>query len=104
MEASATASKILLLREKHRTAISENLGHAAGNGHRVLEHLYERPIISVKDVQSLIGVSYAAANNLVAQMVRNGILREFTGRSRNRKFMYQDYVDLFHGTEPDNRT
>ena len=104
MEASATAGKILLLREKHRTAIGENLGHAAGNGHRVLEHLYERPIISVKDVQSLIGVSYAAANNLVAQMVRNGILREFTGRSRNRKFMYQDYVDLFHGTEPDNRT
>ena len=103
-EASATAGKILLLRERHRMTITENLGHAAGNGHRVLEYLYERPIISVKDVQNLIGVSYAAANNLVAQMVRNGILREFTGRARNRKFMYQDYVDLFHGTEPENHT
>ena len=97
-EAGATASKILLLRERHRTVITENLGHAAGNGLRALEYLYERPIISVKDIQNLIGVSYAATNNLVAQMVRNGILHEFTGRVRNRKFMYRDYINLFHET------
>lgn len=104
IEAGATASKILLLRERHRTIITEKLGRAAGNGHRVLEHLYERPIISVKNVQDLTETTYAAANNLVAQMVKNGILRERTGQARNRKFMYQDYVDLFHGTEPSNRT
>lgn len=103
-EASATAGKILLLRERHRTVITENLGHAAGNGVRVLEYLYERPIISVKEIQDMIGTSYASANNLVSQMARNGILHEITGRARNRKFMYQDYVDLFHGTEPENRT
>ncbi len=103
-EASATAGSILLLREKHRAAITENLGHAAGNGHRVLECLYERPIISIKDVKGLTGTTYTAANNLVAQMVKNGILREFTGRARNRKFMYQDYVNLFHGTESGNET
>ncbi len=103
-EASTTAGNILLLREKHRTTITENLGHAAGNGHRVLEYLYERPIISVKDVQNLIGTTYTAANNLVAKMVKNDILHESTGRTRNRKFMYQDYVNLFHGTEPSNQT
>ena len=103
-EASATARNILLLREKHRTAITENLGHTAGNGQRVLEHLFERPIISVKDVENLIGTTYPAANNLVARMVENGILREFTGRARNRKFIYRDYVDLFHGTEPGEQT
>ena len=98
-EAGATAGRILLLREKHRTVITENLGHAAVNGLRALQYLYERPIVSVKDIQDLIGTSYAAANNLVAQMTRNGILHEFTGRTRNRKFMYRDYVNLFHETE-----
>lgn len=101
-EASETAGKIIALREEHRATIAENLGHAAGNGHRVLEYLYQRPIVSVKEVQGLIGTTYAAANNLVAQMARNGILHEFTGRARNRRFIYRDYISLFHSDEPKN--
>lgn len=31
----------------------------------------------------------------VAKFVSNGILREITGQARNRKFMYQSYIDLF---------
>lgn len=101
-ESSETAGRILLLKEKHLATIAENLGHAAGNGYRVLEHLYRKPIISVKEVQELTGTTYAAANNLVAGMVKNGILHEFTGRRRNRRFIYRDYINLFHGDEPKN--
>ena len=101
-EAAGTARNILLLRENHRAAITENLGHSSGNGHRVLEYLYERPIVSVGEVKELTGTTYQAANNLVAQMVRNGILHEITGRARNRRFMYRDYVNLFHDPGPDD--
>lgn len=80
-EAAQTAGRILALREDHRAAITEQLGRAAGNGHRVLETLFDRPIVSVKDVQSAIGTTYAAANSLVARMVDVGILREITGYS-----------------------
>ena len=62
VEAANTARRILLLREEDRRTITEHLGRAAGNGHRILEHLYLRPIISVEDVRALTGVSYAAAN------------------------------------------
>lgn len=103
-EAGRTARDILLLREKHRTAINEKLGTSARNGHRLLEYLYERRIVSVSDVRDLTGTTYTAANNLVAQMVEIGILREITGRVRNRRFMYWDYVNLFHDSEPDNDT
>jgi Fic family protein len=41
LQAADTARRILELRETHRRAITEQLGRAAGNGHRVLEHLYE---------------------------------------------------------------
>ena len=95
-QATDTARQILTLREEHRHIVTENFGRAASNGHRVLEHLYKQPIISVSNVQGLIGTTYAAANGLVARLVESGILREYTGQSRNRRFMYQSYVDLFH--------
>ncbi len=95
-QATDTARSILTLREKHRSVIAENLGRAAGNGHRVLEHLYEQPVVWVNYVQDLVGTTYPAANNLVSRMVDCGILQEFTGQSRNRIFRYRDYIDLFH--------
>ena len=94
-EAAATAGRILQLREGHRRVITDSLGRASGNGHRVLESLYDRPIVSVAEVQQVIGTTYPAANNLVAKLVDLGILREFTGYARNRRFIYGEYVDLF---------
>lgn len=98
-QATETARRILSLREEHRRAITDSLGRAVGNGHRVLEHLYQHPIVSVNEVQRLIGTTYPAANDLIARLVNSGILREFTGKARNRRFMYQSYVDLFQGNE-----
>ena len=94
-QATETARRILTLRETHRSTITERFGRAAGNGHRVLEYLYEHPILSTNEVRDLIGTTYAAANELVGKFVSNGILREITGQARNRKFMYQSYIDLF---------
>jgi len=94
-QATQTARRILMLRETHRATITDTFGRAAGNGHRVLEHLYEHPIVSVNEVQTLIGTTYAAANDLVAKFVASSILNEITGQVRNRKFMYQSYINLF---------
>ena len=99
-EATETARRILALREAHRTLITDKFGRAAGNGHRVLESLYEHPIVSVHDVQALIGTTHPPANQLVARMTENGILREITGQSRYRLFRYQSYIDLFSEPTP----
>ena len=100
-QATDTARRILALRERHHRAIMDRFGLTAGNGYRVLEHLYTRPVVSVDDVRELIGTTYSTANNLVTRLVENGILREFTGQARNRAFIYQSYLSLFHETEPD---
>lgn len=100
-QATDTARRILALRERHHRAITDRFGLTAGNGYRVLEHLYTRPVVSVDDVRELIGTTYPTANNLVTRLVENGILREFTGQARNRAFIYQSYLSLFHETEPD---
>lgn len=93
-EATTTARSILQLREQHRLSITEHLGRAAGNGHRVLEALFTRPIVSVADVMSITNASFVPANNLVAKLVHTGILEEMTGFARNRRFRYAPYIKL----------
>ena len=95
-EATETARSILLLREAHRNAITQGLGRGAANGHRTLDALFDRPIVSVADVQTWTGTTYAAANAMVARLVDLGILEEFTGHARNRRFRYAPYIALFH--------
>lgn len=98
IQATNTARRIITLREKHRSLITDKFGRAAGNGHRVLEKLYTVPIVSVHEVQQLIGTSYPAANDLVTRLVKTDILREITGQIRNRRFIYREYVDIFMGS------
>ncbi|WP_217647075.1 Fic family protein [Planctomicrobium piriforme] len=94
-QATQTAREILSLRERHRDLIT-SLGRIAGNGHRVLEHLFKHPIISVNEIQKLIGTTYPSANNLVNKLHGAKILKAFNaGNRRNRLFVYQDYLDLF---------
>ncbi|MDR3536024.1 MAG: Fic family protein [Acetobacteraceae bacterium] len=97
LEAATTARRILLLREQHRSLIAERLGYAAGNGHRTLEHLFEHPIVSVNQIRDLTGTTYPAANQLVERLAEAGILTEVTGRTRNRRFRYDAYIQLFAG-------
>jgi Fic family protein len=94
-EATDTARRIQLLRENHRGQITAKLGRAAGNGHKVLETLFDRPILAVNDVRKLTGTTYAAANMLVSRLVEIGVLSEMTGYVRNRRFRYAPYIALF---------
>ncbi|WP_344803827.1 Fic family protein [Allohahella marinimesophila] len=95
-QATDTARRILLLRERHRQLITDGFGRAAGNGQKVLEHLFQHPIVSTVEVQNLIQTTYQSANTLVNQFVANGVLEEMTGQKRNRRFVYREYIDLFH--------
>jgi len=76
VQAADTSRRILTLRETHRNLITENLGYSAGNGHRVLERLFERPIVSVNEVRDFTRTTYPAANQLVERLVKIGILSE----------------------------
>lgn len=99
-EATQLARGILLLREQHLAAIMTNLGRGAGNGFKVLESLFTRPIVSVGEVQKVTGTTFAAANNLVSRLVELGLLSEMTGYARNRRFRYAPYIELFNDAGP----
>lgn len=98
-EATETARQIIALREDHRQRITERLGRAAGNGHRILEYLYERPILDVAKIEQLLDITYAGANSLVSRLTDMELLQEITGQRRNRVFRYAPYLNLFSETQ-----
>lgn len=61
----------------------------------MLERLYDRPIVSVADIEQLIETTYPAANSLVGRLEALGILNDVTGQKRNRRSCYQPYGQLF---------
>lgn len=94
-EAVELCRAISQLRERDRKKIVASMGRAAGNGLAILESLYQKPILRVKDAQDNLGVTYAGASGLVKSLIELDILREVTGQKRNRRFIYMNYVALF---------
>jgi len=94
-EATDRARLILELRERDRRRISDRFGRRAATALPLLDELFKQPALSAKKVQSLLGVSQPTADALIRDLVGIGVLRERTGRKRNRVFAYQEYVDLF---------
>jgi len=99
IQASETASKITELRETHRSIIMNNFGRVVGNGLRVFEYLYQHPLVSVEQVQSVTKTSFPAANQLVKKFIEGGILQEITGNKRHRRYQYTAYLRLFDESE-----
>ncbi|HVM13713.1 MAG TPA: Fic family protein [Egibacteraceae bacterium] len=99
-DAAQTVHRILLVREEARTEITEHLGRAAGNGHRVLDRLFDQPIVTVANVRDMLGVTHAGANNLVKRLEALDILREFTGYARHRRYRFEPYLRLFEEEAP----
>jgi Fic family protein len=97
-EAAVTARAILDLREGHRRLIQERVPGV--NGLRLLDLLFERPLVHVNVVKDSLGIAFVTANKLIEQLENLGILEEITGRKRDRIFSYTPYVALFRDEPP----
>lgn len=93
--ATQTLSAILELKARLENSLAQTYGKRAINASILLHTLFRKPVIHVKQVQTVLGVSYKAANDLVSEFVQNGILKEMTGQSRNRVFLFDEYLKLF---------
>ncbi len=94
-EASATARKIVNMKEEHRQLVLDEMGRRSGKAIALLESLYFKPIFTVEHVQAITELSYPNANSLVKELCNIGLLEEITGQKRNRAFSYAPYLDVF---------
>lgn len=76
-------------------------GRAAGSTQRVFDALRARPLATIAALASRTGASVPTVSRAVESLSDLGIVREITGRKRERVFTYGRYLDILNeGTEP----
>jgi len=72
-----------------------SLGRKANRAHKLLTLLYRQPFVTVNTVAAHLDSTHQAANALIRDFERLGILKETTGFQRNRLFHFHKYFKLF---------
>ncbi len=102
-QAVDTAQRLMTLTSEDGDRINE-LGRVAGSVHRVHRSLLERPIASSNWLQEKTLLSFATVNTCLKQLGKIGIVRELTGRKRNRLYAYSQYIEIMNqGAELPNQ-
>ena len=98
--AVATSRRLVKTFAADRAAIERDAGRRAGSALRVLDALKTRPVLSLAEVCNRSGLSFPAAASAMQTLAAQGIVRELTGRPRNRLFCYDRYLSILaEGTE-----
>jgi Fic family protein len=71
------------------------MGKRSKQGIEFLHRLFRKPVVTIKHVQAMTGLSPKAANDLVKAFVEQKILVETTGYQRNRVFVFDEYMRMF---------
>ncbi len=90
----ATFDNILKLQKQVESQI-QVLGSRTANAQKVIDYLYQRPIIDAAKVGEVVQVSPASAYKLIVDLVQLGILEEITGGKRGKQYMFMAYLNLF---------
>ena len=88
-----TAEAIEALFRADRERIG-TLGRVAGSALRVHQVLTSRPMVSIGEVRRRSAISHPAAGAAFERLGELGIVREITGRKRDRLFSYQGYLEI----------
>jgi Fic family protein len=94
-QAARTASTIEKLFRTDREKI-ERFGRGAASAMLVYRHAQVNPLFSIKSTAREMKISFPTASAAVARMMEAGILRESSGKRRDRLFLYSKYLDVLN--------
>lgn len=94
-----TFREILKLKENIEGVKLLSLGKRVNNAKKLINFLYKKPLVNVKDVENLLNVTAKPANAIIQEFVKLEILKEVTGYKRNRFFLFEKYYKLFANNE-----
>jgi Fic family protein len=96
-----TFEKIIELRTACEERILQ-LGKRAAKGQELLKCLYSQPVMSANQIAAKLQITHQSASSLIRAFETIEILREITGRKKDRLFVFSDYLKLFeiHASRP----
>ncbi|HOF19748.1 MAG TPA: Fic family protein [Bacteroidales bacterium] len=89
-----TFDNILQLQKTIESSI-QKLGSRAVNAKKIVDYLYNRPIINAEKVSEIAGISMPSAYKLIVDLEKLDILKEITGSKRGKVYVFDNYLRLF---------
>lgn len=89
-----TFDNILKL-QKQVEASLQTLGSRAANAQKVVQYLYQSPVVDAAKVGAVAGISPASAYKLIVDLEQLEILKEITGGKRGKLYIFSSYIQLF---------
>ncbi|MGQ4006615.1 hypothetical protein QIW49_09105, partial [Francisellaceae bacterium CB300] len=90
-----TFKRILSLKNEMESIIV-GFGKKAYNASKLIEYLYQKPIISINEILEPLDISSkSTASSLVKEFEKKGILVEVTGYERNKLFAFEKYLNIY---------
>ncbi len=89
-----TFDRILCLEKQYEQTVQQ-MGLRSANAMKLITEMYKHPIIDASTISRLLSITTASAYNLIAVMMKNGILYEITKGKRGKKYILKDYFELF---------
>jgi len=89
-----TFEQIIELRQAYENKIM-TFGKRAKLGQNLLFHLFSHPALNIAQAAEALDVAFNTANSLIRLFVKENMLEEITGFSRNKLFVLREYLDIF---------
>ncbi len=95
-----TAKKITtIIADDQKTVLQ--LGRISGSATRIFQEIAKRPITDMSYLVKTTGMAPNTVLKVLKTLEKTGIMKETTGKSRNRVYAYKKYVDVMNqGIDP----
>jgi Fic family protein len=88
-----TIKNILSLKEHHKNIlISKKISSPFAIA--LLDYLFEKPHVSINEVSKYLNISFQSAKTIIAQFVKIEILKEITGKKRDKRYSFWEYIAI----------
>jgi Fic family protein len=93
------ATELLELWRNYREMIQSK--YISSNMLKLIDSLFDRPAISIRQVAEIEGVTFAAAQRHVERLESDGVLKEVSGRTKNRVYVAERIIEIVARIETD---
>jgi Fic family protein len=99
-QAVSTAQQLTQLLADDKTRLAQ-LGRLAGSAKQILDALFAHPVSNIAALTDTTGLTPATIGKALDAMEQQlGIVRELTGRKRNRVYAYDAYITILNQETP----
>jgi Fic family protein len=92
-----TLENIIDLRKKYETIIEKGMGIKRQKlGKELLRLLFSQPVVTIRDMESMLSVTFPTASAITKDFIKLGLFSEKTGFKKDRIFYLNEYINLFN--------